>query len=167
MVKVFCELVHLVVFFKIKKHEVDAFIVVPLIKLSELCSHECEFLSWMSKHIHHECSHQVKFLIVITIHLVQKWFLSINNFIMWNWKNEVFRKSIKHWECKFFVIVFSEEWIDWNIWKCVIHPTNVPLIVKSKASNKAWFCHHWPCCWFFSNHDCVWIFSENNTIEFS
>ena len=158
MIELFCECEHFVVFFKIQKQKVNTFVVAPFIKLSELISHKCKFFTRMSKHIHQECSHQIKFLVVFSKHLVEKRFFSVNNFIVRNWQDEVFRECIKHWKCQFFVVIFSKERVKRNIRKSVIHPADVPLVIKPKSTDVTRFCNHWPSGWLLCNHQRVWIF---------
>ena len=97
------------------QHPIKLCCVIPFLKLTKFSTHKDQLLAWVSHHICYKGTNSCKLLFVAAWHFIDKRSLSMNNFIVRNRKNEVFRESIVEWECKIIVIKWSIKWVKWDI----------------------------------------------------
>src|SRR6266516_2364854 len=85
---------------------VETLLKVPFVPLSEFPAHEEKLLARMPVHVSIEKSEVGKFLPSVSRHLVEQRPFSIDDFIVRQWKDEVFSESVPEAESQLVMMVF-------------------------------------------------------------
>ena len=120
-----------------KQEPVIFFCFVPFTPVCQLIAHEIQFFARMCKHIEIQCTQLCKFLFICSPHLIYDRCLAVNNFIMTELHQEALRIKIRHRECNVVVMPFTVNRIFFQIFQSIIHPAQIPFIVKSKTAFKS------------------------------
>ena len=110
----------------------QAFLLIPLVKGRKLLAHKQKLLSRMH---HHKavCSPQVvKLRIPVARHLSHERSFSVHHLVMGQAQDEILTVSINHTEDQLAVMPGTEHRIIVHIAQEVIHPSHIPLEIKSK-----------------------------------
>ena len=151
--------------FFIQKIPVKLPLLTPFTQLSKFLSHKQKFFAWMEQH---KCirSFQITNLFFrIAWHLINHRTFQMYDFIMRDDKDIFFTVCISHRKCHLIVIVLTEIWIQFHVFKKIIHPSHIPFQRESKSSIFSFSGNLWPCGRFFCYHDRSMISSKYNGIQ--
>src|SRR5437667_8701923 len=106
---------------------VETLLKVPFVPLSEFPAHEEKLLSWMSVHVPVEKSEVGEFLPSVSRHFVEQRTLSVDDYIVCSWEDQVFGEGVPEAEGQLVVMVFPVVWVFCHVFECVVHPAHVPF----------------------------------------
>ena len=140
--------------------------LTPLLKLSELLSHKKQFLTRVTHHKGISGFQILKFVIVLSGHLVDHRAFQMDNFIMRQYQNVLLAEGIGHGEGHLIMVEFSEIRIQFHILQEIMHPSHVPL---KRESETVLFFHisgyFRPCSRLFSDHHGSFVSSKDQGIQ--
>ena len=127
-------------------------LVVPLLELRELLTHEHQLLAGVCHHIGEESSERSESQFSRTAHLVDHGAFSVNHFVVGYRQNVVLRESVVERECHKVMVIVSPFGVHGHISEHIVHPAHVPLEVESETSDICGLCDHRPCGGFLRDH---------------
>ena len=127
-------LLHLAVDGVLKEVPLQLPVLIPLVHLAEILSHEQELLAGMAQH-EAVGRPQVGELLLegSSRHLVDHGALPVHHLVVGEHQDEILAVGVDHAEGQLPVVVVAEIGIALHIAQEVVHPSHVPLIVKSQA----------------------------------
>ena len=118
----------------IKQHPVLFALLIPFTELADLISHEIQLLARMCIHIHIQGTCLRELIIVISVHLLHDRCLAVNHLVMWQRKEKTCIIIIHHGEGELVIILYTIFRTGTEIIKCIVHPSHIPFIIKTKAA---------------------------------
>ena len=125
----------------LKEVPVQGILVMPLVPLAQLRPHEGQFLARMGEHIGVEGTDTGELLTVLPGHFPQEGTLHVDDLVMGQGQDVVFREGVHQGEGDVPVVELAEIGIQLDVVADVVHPAHVPFIIKSKATNIWCFCN--------------------------
>src|SRR4030042_4353041 len=104
-----------------------AFVVVPLLPVAELATHEQQLLPGLAVHITEKQSEGGKLLPQVARHLAQQRALAMNNLIMRKRHYKVFGESIEHAKGQLGMVILPVYGVLGYVHQSVMHPPHVPF----------------------------------------
>src|SRR6267142_5573044 len=118
--------VHAAVWRLIGQVPVEAQIVIPFAPLSEFVSHEQKLLARVQKHVTEKQAQIGKPLPFITEHARKERALSMHNFIVGKWQDEILVERVHSAKRQLVVVVFAAGRLHAEILQRVVHEPEVP-----------------------------------------
>ena len=92
------------------------------------------------------CHTQIReFVFVSARHLRNHRSFLMNNLVMGKYENKFLAVCIYHTERQIVVMIFAVQRIKLHIVQEIIHPSHIPLVIKSKSASLNRMRHHRPC----------------------
>ncbi len=108
--------------------------LIPFSELSQLISHEIQFLARVGIHIHIESPCLGEFLIVFSVHFLHDGSLAVNYFVMGERKQKSVIVIVHHRKCQFVIALRAVFGTGAEIVQRVVHPTHIPFVIKSEPA---------------------------------
>src|SRR6185312_2716137 len=122
-----------------KKMPIEAGVVVPLVPLAEVVTHEEQLLARMSEHVAIDQPKVCELLPLIARHLAKHRALPEDHFIVRKRQDVIFAEGVNQAEQDLVVVVRAENGIPGCVIERVVHPPHVPLESKAKSTEPCWF----------------------------
>ena len=106
-----------------------------------------------------------KFLPVIAGHLIEERVFAVDDLIVRQGQDEVFRKGVAQGKGNEIVIVLAEQGIHGHVAQHIVHPAHVPLIIEAQAADVDRFGDKRPSRRFFGDHEGLRKFFKDGRIE--
>ena len=164
-IELFVEFLELGVHGIFKQVPIKLLLIVPLIKLTDLRSHEVQLLAGVSHDIGLESSQSGELLPIIARHLLKHGGLAVNHFIVGQRKNEMLGEGIHQREGQQVVIVRAVDRIHREVSDGIVHPAHVPLEGEAQTAVLRLACHLRPRGGFLGDHHGVGIILIDSGIE--
>ena len=144
---------------------VEAVVVFPFDELAKVAAHEQELLAGMRHPVAVESPQAGKFLPVVAGHLVQERVLAVDDFVVRQGQDEVFRKGVAQGKRNEIMIILAEQRVHGHVAEHVVHPAHIPLIVESQAADINRLGHQRPGRRFFGDHKGMGKFAEYGLVQ--
>ena len=144
---------------------IQAVIKIPLNELTELSTHEHQFLPRMGHPVRKEIPKSGELLPIIARHLADQGTFPMDHLIMGQRQYKILRKSIHQRKCKLILVPFPIDGIQADIIQHIIHPAHIPLIVEAHATGIDRFGYKRPGSGLLRNHQCLRMILEYRFIE--
>ena len=127
---------------------------VPLSELGKLAAHEVQLFARVGIHIHIKCPCLREFHIIIAPHLLNDGRLAVNVFIVGDWQQIKLIVEILHGKGYLAMVIFSLCRWGAEVIESVVHPAQIPLVVKAKAIILNGSCYLGECGGILRNKHC-------------
>ena len=108
--------------------------LIPFAPMCQFIAHEIELLSRMGKHIQIQRAQLREFLFIGTPHLIDDGRLAMHDLIMAEFDEETLGIEIRHREGDVVVMPFAVHRILLQIVERIVHPAQIPFVVKAKPA---------------------------------
>ena len=142
-------------FLVLKKLPGQGLFLIPLFFLSEFLSHKQKLLSGMHHLISVRQTKICHFLLRCTRHFGIHGSLQMNHFIVRQTQHEFLRVCIYHRKSQLIVVRTAVYRIIFHIFRKIIHPAHIPLVVEAKAFVIEVSRHLRPCGRFLCDKKCI------------
>ena len=108
-------------------------VLIPLVKLSQILSHEKQLLSGMGHHISIRKPQVRKFLFPFAGHFTEHGCLAVHHLVVGKYQHEMFRICVDHAESQFPMVMASEIRVILDILQVIVHKSHIPFQVEAQA----------------------------------
>ena len=118
----------------LKQMPVEGTCEIPFVGLGKLVSHKKQFSSRIGKHIDIHSTEIGKLLPFVARHFVNQTAFSVHNLIVRQWHHIIFIIHVGAREGDFIVMVFSIDWVFFEIIQSIVHPTHHPFHPETNSA---------------------------------